>query len=83
METIKIKKLMFVWKKNWFTYVSGYVSELEWIYNVKINYDGCMAYVIGNSDDVNACMFWIERIVIQKNYIYINDIKQWEFKNNI
>lgn len=49
---------VFVWKRKW-VYVSMWVLELEWFFNVRIKYEGSMCWVCGKGCDVLEVVSWI------------------------
>lgn len=54
---------MFIWKKKLFL-VEKYFVELEWIFNVKIYYDGCCVCVNGDLENCNFCLCVIESLYL-------------------
>lgn len=65
MEQIRMKDMvemkLMVWRIRWI-WLCDKVRELEWIYDVRISYDGVCVRIIGDKVDVIECYCSLERI---------------------
>lgn len=60
-----MKMKMFVWKKKLFL-IEKFFSELMWIWDVDISYDGVCVVVVGDGDDCNSCLCVLESLLLMK-----------------